>query len=163
MADAWPAPAAGDEVALELSEGLPVEAKVVWTQGGRFGAQFAAPRPVAEIIADRARAPGRQQRAVRVAPVSAFATIEVEGRSARAAILNISQTGVAIFGFALPLPAGPDYRILVEVDGLEPIAGALCWSADGAAGIRFDAPLSFEALSHWLWAASLSAMPQGAN
>jgi hypothetical protein len=66
---------------------------------------------------------------------------------------------VSIFGFDLLLPAGTRRDVQVEIDGLDPMAGTLCWAADGAAGIQFKRPLSFEALSHWLWATSLAAGP----
>jgi hypothetical protein len=159
MADACPAPAIGDSVALQLCEGRSHPAKIVWAQADRFGGQFLETQSVPGMIDEAFSSPHHRHRALRVAPKNAAATILHSGQVARASIVNISQTGVSIFGFDLLLPAGTRRDVQVEIDGLDPMAGTLCWAADGAAGIQFKRPLSFEALSHWLWATSLAAGP----
>ncbi|HEX8667045.1 MAG TPA: PilZ domain-containing protein [Allosphingosinicella sp.] len=156
MADACPAPAVGTAAALELSEGWSREARVVWSQGDRFGAEFLAPQSVSAMLGGGVRSPHQRQRALRVAPDGAFATVVHGNRAARASIVNISQTGAAVFAYDLLLSAVTGRDLSLEIDGLEPMAGTLCWTADGAAGIQFERPLSFETLSHWLWATSLA-------
>jgi hypothetical protein len=157
MADVCPAPAVGETVALELCEGRSYEARVAWSQADRFGAELVARRSISEMIGGTARAPDQRHRALRVAPRAGFATILHEDRVARASIVNISQTGVAIYAYDLPLSPAKSRTLRIEIDGLDPMAGMLCWAANGAAGIQFERPLSFEALSHWLWATSLAA------
>jgi hypothetical protein len=163
MADACPAPAAGDRLALELWEGRSYDARVVWSQADRFGAQFLAPGSVSEMIGGPARGAPWHQRAPRFTPESGFVTLVHEGRQVRASIVNISQTGMAVFAYDLPLTAATRRDLRIEIDGLDPITGILCWSGNGAAGIQFDRPLSFETLSHWLWAASLATSPAPAG
>jgi hypothetical protein len=159
MADACPAPKIGETVGLQLCEGRSHPARVVWAQADRFGGQFLETQSVPGMIDEAFSSPHHRHRALRVAPKDAAATILQGGQVARASIVNISQTGVSIFGFDLLLPAASRREVQVEIDGLDPMGGTLCWSADGAAGIQFKRPLSFEALSHWLWAASLAASP----
>lgn len=161
MADACPAPENGDTVGLQLCEGRSHAAKVVWAQADRFGGQFLETQSVPGMIDEAFSSPHHRHRALRVAPKDAAATILCAGQAARASIVNISQTGVSMFGFDLLLPADARREVQVEIDGLDPMPGTLCWAADGAAGIQFKRPLSFEALSHWLWATSLAAGPDG--
>lgn len=156
MADVCPAPGAGEPVALEICEGRPHAARVAWTEAGRFGAEFLETRSVSDLIGDSVRSPNHRHRAIRIAPEGAFATILHEGRLMRAAIINISQTGAAIFAYDLPLTAATRRDVTIEIDGLDPLAGLLCWASNGAAGIQFEQPLSFETFSHWLWAAALA-------
>ena len=159
MADACPAPAVDSPLMLELCEGWSQGARVVWSQGDRFGAEFVEPQSVSTILGGSVRSPHQRQRAPRVAPHGAFATVLHGGRAARASIVNISQTGVGVFAYDLPLSALGRRDLELEIDGLEPLAGTLCWAANGAAGIQFERPLSFETLAHWLWATTL-AMPR---
>jgi hypothetical protein len=160
MADACPAPAVGDKVGLQLCEGRSHLAKVVWAQADRFGGQFLQTQSVPGMIDEAFSSPHHRHRALRVAPKDAAATILHTAQVARASIVNISQTGVSIFGFDLFLGVAARREVQVEIDGLDPMAGTLCWAADGAAGIQFKRPLSFETLSHWLWATSLAAGPE---
>jgi len=159
MADAFPAPAVGAQVALELCEGRSQAATVVWAQADRFGARFAAPRSVPEMITEAFGSPNHRHRALRVMPRSGFATIVHGDHVARASIVNISQTGLQVFAFERFLSAATQRDVRIEIDGLDPTEGILCWVRHGAAGIQFMRPLSFEALAHWLWATSLAAGP----
>lgn len=162
MGDARPAPAVGTLVGLELCEGSSEQAKVVWSQGNRFGAEFLAPQSVPAILSGAAGSPHQRQRAPRVAPQAAFATVLQGDRAARASVVNISQTGAAVFAYDLLLSPVARRDLRLEIDGLEPLGGILCWSANGAAGLQFERPLSFEMLAHWLWATSLALPSAGA-
>jgi hypothetical protein len=161
MADICPSLAPGERIALELSEGRTDEAKVIWSQAGRFGAEFLAQKCVAELLGAADRNPRHRHRALRVEPKSGFVTILHGSWAATASIINISQTGMAVFASGLRLLTDTRRDLRLEVDGLDPMMGTLCWSASGAAGIEFKNPLSFETLSHWLWASSLAASSAG--
>ena len=162
MADVCPAPAAGEIVALELCEGRRHPARVAWAEAGRMGAEFLIPRGLGELLAEAGRSPKRRDRAVRIVPEEAFATVRAGPWTGRVSILNISQTGAALFACDLLIPAvPPPPPLALEVDGLDPQAATLRWSGSGAAGVQFERPLSFETLSHWLWANALAGPPRG--
>jgi hypothetical protein len=161
MADACPAPAVGERIALELCEGRSLAATVVWAQPDRFGARFAVARSVSEMIAEAFGQPHHRHRALRVTPKSAFATIVHANHVVRTSILNISQTGLSVFSFDRFLFAKTPREVRIEIDGLDSMEGVLCWTRHGAAGIQFTRPLSFETLAHWLWATALAAGPDG--
>ena len=153
MADICAAPEAGERVALELGDGRSREAKVAWSQAGRFGAEFLEPQSLSAMLSGDAFLPHWRHRSLRIAPRDGFATIMHRNGSAIASVVNISQTGVAVFAFHLGLSTEKVRDLRIEIGGLDPLAGTLRWAASGAAGIQFATPLSFEALSHWLWAA----------
>lgn len=157
MADVCPAPPPGEMVTLELSEGSIHEARVVWSHADRFGAEFLVPQSVSRLLGSGAdRDPRRRHRALRLEPRGASVTILHQGPPTRASILNISQTGMAVFACGLSLSAGASRALRIDVDGLDPMDGFLCWNARDEAGIQFQVPLSFETLSHWLWATALA-------
>jgi hypothetical protein len=157
MADACPAPRPAEIVALELSEGRRLAAKVAWSQGDRFGAEFAFPQNVDELLGRDGGDARFRSRAVRVEPAAAFVTIFDGGRPVHASIVNISQTGMAVCGSDLSLDPASCRPLRLEIDGLGAMDGMLRWAKVGRAGIRFATPLSFECLGHWLWASSLAA------
>jgi hypothetical protein len=157
IADSCPAPAPGSLVVLELTEGRRLAAKVAWSQGDRFGAEFASRQEAAQRLARPARSARFRSRAVRIEPAAAFATIFEGERPHHTSILNISQTGMAVCGADLSLDRRSSRRLRLEIDGLGAMDGLLCWAAGGRAGIRFAEPLGFERLGHWLWACALAA------
>jgi hypothetical protein len=163
MADVCAAPRPGAAVALELCEGQTHAAEVMWAQGDRFGAQFLEASPLADLLAHASHSPHQRHRAPRVVPRSGFATVIHAGKASRASIVNISQTGMAVFAYDLVLSAATPRSVDIEIDGLDPIKGMLCWAAHGAAGIQFERPLSFETLSHWLWSTSIAAAVEVAH
>jgi hypothetical protein len=157
MADACPAPPIREAVTLELSEGRALAATIAWSQGDRFGAEFAFPQNVEELLGrddPEARFPPRP---MRIEPAGAFVTIFEDGRPAHASIVNISQAGVAVCGSDLSLDPASGRHLRLEIDGLGAMKGVLRWATGSRAGIRFATPLSFECLGHWLWATSLAA------
>ena len=156
MADACPAPRLGESIALELFEGRRLAAKVAWSQGDRFGAEFAFPQNVGEMLRRDDSDARFRSRPVRVEPVGAFVTIFDGGRAVHASIVNISQTGIAICGSDLSLDPASCRDLRLEIDGLGAMNGLLRWAIGSRAGIRFATPLSFECLGHWLWASSLA-------
>lgn len=157
MVDVCPAPRPGDPVELELHEGRRLGARVVWSRSEQIGAEFDRPQDVAELVGPAAAAARLRARAVRIRPEGAFANIVCDGNVLAASVLNISQTGVALapFSTAGPLPRRHDLR--VEIDGLAPAKGSVCWLNHRGIGIRFAEPIAFETLAHWLWAMSLAA------
>jgi len=157
MADACPAPAPGEAVALELSEGRKLAAKVAWSQGDRFGAEFAFPQNVEELVGRLEPSQRIRPRAVRIEPAAGFATIFERERPHHASIVNISQTGMAVFGADLSLDRASASTLRLQIDGLGAMKGVVRWASGGRAGIRFAEPLSFECLGHWLWATALAA------
>lgn len=159
MADACPAPSAGESIALEMCEGRRHSARVVWAQGERFGAEFLVPRAVSEMLDDGRRGSHQADRAFRLSPRDGSATIFHGDGMTSASIVNISQTGMAVFAYGLDLSTDSGRQLQIEIDGLDGMAGLLCWACHGAAGIQFERPLSFETLSHWLWATSLATGP----
>jgi hypothetical protein len=156
MADICFAPEAGETVILELAEGRLHPATVKWSQPGRFGAEFAQAHPISEITRPSI-SPFHRHRAPRLVPANAFVTIRHGDSVLRAAVVNISQTGLAAFAYDLAIADGSRREMLIEIDGMDDLAGRLRWADKGAVGIQFDTPLSFEGLAHWLWATSLAA------
>ena len=161
MADICAAPAVGERIALELGEGGARDAKVAWSQAGRFGAEFLEPQSLSDMLSGDAVLPNQRHRSLRIAPRDGFARIVHRDGTAIASVVNISQTGVAVFAFELDLSTAKTRDLAIEIDGLDALAGILRWAANGAAGIQFARPLSFEALSHWLWAAQHAVAPVG--
>jgi len=161
MADVCPAPARGATVWLGLDEERRYEARVVWTQGDRFGAQFAAEQSISDLLNPADRDPRRRHRAPRLEPRCASVTLAQDGRTMRASILNISQSGMAVFASGVALSRGTRGMLRIDIDGLDPMTGFLCWSGQDTAGIQFAEPLSFETLSHWLWAVTLATQGRG--
>ena len=154
-ADTCLIPPAGESVALLLCEGRNYSAKIAWAEAERFGARFLVNRPVSDMIGESSGAKHRR-RAPRVVPKGGFATLRHAGRSVHASIVNISQTGMAVIAFDTLAPVATRSSLRVEIDGLEPMTGYLRWTAHDSAGIQFERPLSFETLSHWLWADSFA-------
>jgi hypothetical protein len=157
MADVCPAPSPGEPVELELEEGQRLAARVVWSRLEQIGVEFDRAQDVVRLVGPAAGTARLQGRAVRMRPEGAYANIVCESKVVAALVLNISQTGVALAPFYIdgPLPRRDELRI--EIDGLSPAKGVLCWANNGRLGIRFSDPIAFEALAHWLWAISLAA------
>jgi len=135
----------GDPVRAEISSGEPISGRILWRREGVAGIGFDEKVDPASILAgeNRARVP---QRAPRVG-IEVRAKIRVGAHYRSVTLCNISQGGASI---SPPEPGELGEKLILMANGLPPIAGVVRWQDQGHAGIKFDAPLSFELLAKWV-------------
>ena len=75
MADTCPGPRAGQPLLLELCEGVRLSAVVAWSQWDQFGAEFASPQNLDELLTRAGSGARHRPRAVRIEPKEAYATL----------------------------------------------------------------------------------------
>jgi len=135
----------GDPVRAEISSGQPISGKILWRREGVAGIGFDEKVNPASILAGESRAPV-PQRAPRVG-IEVRAKIRVGAHYRSVTLCNISQGGASI---SPPEPGELGQKLILMANGLPPIAGVVRWQDQGHAGIKFDAPLSFELLAKWV-------------
>ena len=134
--------AAGERVSIAMKNGAIVAGAVTWTLTPEAGVQFDAPVDVAELLAIGARQPRTLRFAARC-PVM----LRRDGYLVPAVLTDISQGGVKL-SLAAPGHAGDSG--MLAIPGLETRRVAVRWTGDGTAGLVFEAPLAFAALTAWL-------------
>lgn len=133
----------GDDVILQLADGVELSGQVVWREGDEFGLKFDHPICCADLLATLAAgARSGSTRPVRL-PVATTALTRSECGLRRAKVVDISQRGLKLahdgsltegLHVKVTLPSGLDRRGIVR------------WTKDSMAGILLLEPLAFEAL-----------------
>jgi hypothetical protein len=136
--------AVGTTLSIELKCGQPITGQVSWAQSDNLGVAFDAPIDVIGILS--ASADGPRPRMPRVA-VDAVATVRDGANIYRMPVSDISQGGMKVKGEP-NLEPGCD--LTVSLPGLETMAGALRWQADGQLGISFNRLIPLAELVAWL-------------
>ncbi len=135
----------GESVAVELSsEDIP--GTVVWTREGAIGVKFDQSLDIGELLAGRKQRHGFRARPPRL-QVSCKASVKVDKSYYNVEVQDISLGGMKVE----PIE---EYcvgkQVVVVVESLRPIRGAIRWYSDRRAGIIFDRPLEFEELAEWV-------------
>lgn len=79
--------------------------------------------------------------------IECSATLRVGGRIHGVRVHNLGQSGIGL-RFPGILQNGQD--VVVTLEGFHPVKGSVIWCRNGHAGIAFNQPIAFDALTGWL-------------
>ena len=133
----------GESVAVELSGGEPLAARIVWTQGNEAGIAFERPIALAEALAPR---PGGRARAPRLL-LDRLAMIRAGADIAFASARDISPRGARL---ACEHPLERGAAVTLTFEGFRPIEGVVRWRRGGCCGIGFNRAIAPAELGRWL-------------
>jgi hypothetical protein len=136
--------APGTRVAIELKQGEPIGGVASWAKNECVGVTFDQPIDVLDLLSSSEQGP--RPRMPRV-EIDCTASVRVDSIIHRARATDISQGGLRI-EFREELPV--DVDVVVTLAGLDPWAGLIRWSSDGAYGISFNRVLPLPVLVSWL-------------
>jgi len=137
----------GQRLNVELKTNLLVAGRVVWVRDGNAGIQFDAAMEVAEMLANPAVMDnGWRPRTPRV-EVDRLATLRSGARTNWVQARDLSQSGVKLETDEAPATGE---EVVVTLDGLRPLHGAVRWAGGGQCGIAFNQLIPFAELIDWL-------------
>lgn len=119
-----------DRIRYSWNNQAPIEARVAWRQGNRFGVQNLASAPSSR--------PLFPYRSVRV-PCDMVGTAWIAGEPRECWVVNVSLTGAMLFGLD-DLPVGKPLSL--ELAGHELDNATVRWCDNGSVGIRFAEPIA---------------------
>jgi hypothetical protein len=136
----------GTGVAIELKQGEPVEATVLWVKGELVGVEFATPIDIVALISGSAD--GLRPRMPRI-EVGCTAWVRQGATTYRTRILNVSQGGVCVQS-TQALSVGQE--VVVTLPGLAPEQAVVRWADGDGCGITFNRVIALAQLVGWLTA-----------
>nr|WP_256869511.1 PilZ domain-containing protein [Sphingobium lactosutens] len=138
----------GDIVEIELKAGDRLSGEVRWIMAGRMGIAFDAPVEVGTLLA-RAAARSSEQGLVRAPRFAAECPVDLRGDGRRhvGRLVNLSQGGARLH---VDMELERDQLLTLSIAGLPDRMGGIRWARDGALGLAFVEPLSFDELGVWL-------------
>ena len=134
-------------VTIHFGQATKVSGTLVWSAGGRVGVRFRHSVDVDGILAVLAAkiVNGKLNRAPRLR-IRCHAKLGIGDRTLAIEVQDVSQRGIKITAsFILP-----GDELYVEMSGIERRKAIVRWTKDGAAGLHFVRPLSFEQLANWV-------------
>jgi hypothetical protein len=137
---------AGVPLIVELNSNQQMPGTLVWTRGTTVGIKFDQNVDLREILANRRPRIGFRPRPTRL-DINCGATVRMGGLYYKVEVRDISLGGLKIY---LPDRECLGKDVVITVDSLRPVKGAIRWHEDGMAGIVFDRPLTFDELAEWL-------------
>jgi hypothetical protein len=137
---------AGVSVLVELESGQQIAGSVVWTRDTIVGIKFDQNVDLREILANRRPRIGFRPRPARL-DIACTATVRMNGLYHKVDVKDISLGGIKVHIQERDC-VGKD--VLVTVESLRPIKGAIRWHKEGLSGIVFHQPLTFDELAEWL-------------
>jgi hypothetical protein len=147
MAHVYSTRKVGERLSIELKSDQQVTGEIVWLKGSNIGVKFDAPVELEEVLGAPSRAiRGWRARSPRV-EIEARARLRVGARYHRVTIRDLSQGGVKVEMDELPATGE---EVVVTIEGLEPVKGVVRWQTESCAGISFNQPIPFTALTRWL-------------
>lgn len=139
--------AIGERLELELMNGLPLDGVVAWRNGSEVGLRFDAQVDVFALIAhDIVSQPGERRRMPRV-EITCPAMLETPTGTEYVTSRDVSQGGAKI---DVPYKLAADTRVMLTLDGMQPVEGVVRWSQETVAGIAFLPELRWQDLMLWL-------------
>jgi hypothetical protein len=136
--------ATGTRLAVELKHGEPMVATAKWTREECVGISFDQPIDVLALLSSSEEGP--KPRMPRV-EVDCTVWVRVGADMYRARAMDISQGGLKVqVRKELPLGAA----VVVSMTGMDPCAGVIRWTEDGAYGITFNRVLPLSVLVSWV-------------
>jgi hypothetical protein len=154
LAEVSPAPRCGQQVEIEIVDGVRMRGVVESSGSEGIRVKFDTPQDVESVLGGCAGGDHLPARDARI-PVDGFATLAIEGRLFSVTVSNISQSGARVTASELPLRPGASASL--DLDWFGRLQGSVRWVTPGAAGIAFARPLAFDRLAHWIWATSRAA------
>ncbi|WP_228275282.1 PilZ domain-containing protein [Stakelama tenebrarum] len=139
----------GDTVAVELRTGERLDASIVWTNAGRAGLQFFAPRDMTSILTPANRAAPGKGKAPRAPRFETCSAVRIgDGcRSYPARLIDISQSGGHI---AIDESIALGGALWILIPDLSPRPISVRWRRGGEAGIAFGQMIPYGELAVWL-------------
>ncbi|HEY0627569.1 MAG TPA: PilZ domain-containing protein [Allosphingosinicella sp.] len=137
----------GTRVRVEFNSNQHLPGEVVWTRETSCGIKFDKDVDLRELLANRpARGKGKTVRPPRL-DITCSAELLVEGVLYRTEVQDISLGGIKV---SISDWNCVNKDVVVTLESLRPIKGAIRWYKAGYAGIVFKRPLSFEELAEWM-------------
>lgn len=138
----------GQQVAVSLIDGLPIQGRVVWANGEAVGISFEQRVGVADILS---RSPvGAGQRPARLPRLhlGCDGRLETALNSVAAYVLDVSQRGakVSVLGHRLT----KEDIVSLRLPAREPVKATVRWVRDDLLGLEFHAVLPVSELIAWL-------------
>jgi hypothetical protein len=137
---------AGVPVIVELNSNQRISASVVWTRDCTLGIKFDQNVDLREVLANRRPRIGFRPRPARL-DIRCGATVLISGLYHKTEVRDISLGGIKVI-LGDKECVGKD--VVVTIESLRPVKGAIRWYRDGLAGIVFHRPLTFDELAEWL-------------
>lgn len=134
----------GERLAIEIREGVPVDATARWAKDDCVGLSFDKPIDVLGLISTSLDGP--RPRMPRI-EIHCTAWLREGAMLHRTKALDISQGGIKIVS-PKELPVGVE--VVVTLPGLAPIPAEIRWSDGDRFGIAFHRPLGLSGLVAWL-------------
>lgn len=145
MAYVNPAPAIGEDVAIELSS-QKIPSSVVWIREDVVGFKFDQDVDLGELLAGRKPRHGFRPRPPRL-EIRCKASVKVGKVYYTVDVHDISLGGMKVEPIEEYCVGKP---VVVVVESLKPIKGEVRWYSERLAGIVFDQPLDFDELAEWV-------------
>lgn len=132
------------KVSIELKQGEPIAATVVWSKDGSAGVKFDCPIAVDSVLS---HAPDEFRPRMPRIEISQPVTLREGANVYRGRVLDISQGGVRVECDGV-LPINGD--IVVTLPGLVPVAAIAKWRGGRQYGLGFNRVLTVSQLVQWL-------------
>ena len=133
----------GQQVGIELKNGLPVTGTVSWMKDGQVGIAFDSPVDVVELLSNE---DGPRPRMPRI-ETDTMIQVRQGATTYRLRACDISQGGLKL-ELTAELAVGAE--VVTSLPGLPPQPGMVRWAANGFAGLSFNRPLALPELVGWL-------------
>jgi hypothetical protein len=147
MAETMSSHAIGTKVRIEFNSHQQLPGQIVWTRETSCGIKFDQDIDLRELLANRpTRRKGQTPRPPRL-DITCNAELMIEGVLYRTEVKDISLGGLKV---AISDWNCVNKNVVVTLESLKPIKGAIRWYKAGHAGIVFRRSLSFEELAEWM-------------
>ena len=134
-------------ISIGILPGQPTSGQIVWTSDKLIGIQFDEQIDVMQVInsSPEPDSVGLPRRMPRLS-IPCRATLLVDNvHHHTVPVVDISQGGVKIDADFLKL----DEQVVVTIEGMAPLPGAVAWKRDGRMGIAFFFRVPFDTLAEW--------------
>lgn len=136
----------GAHVVIELRSDQRLAGSVAWSRKTSIGIRFDESVDVAQVLSKSAGDKRQYARQPRV-QTPCVARLQIGAVTHKVPVTDISQGGIKVVADETCRVGTP---VVVTVDGLPSVEGAIRWVRDGEAGIAFNKPIHFDQLTRWL-------------
>lgn len=147
MGDVYASFAEGLRISIQFGSKKKIAGRLIWNRMGRIGVEFDEEIDLAKVLSDLGQkvVDGEMNRAPRL-PMFCNGELEVDGRTLRVEVLDISQSGLKVRADFIR----PSDEVLALLNGMGRRKAIVRWTHAGAAGVNFIQPLSFKELAQWV-------------